>query len=299
VTPRAVDELERVARSDFGLEVEARLPVDESFSSTVLSFVGTDGRHYVLKRHWARPKAEREIAALRALAGHAQVPALLATSERDGTLTLLIEGLDGAPWVGDGHAPPALLSALGRSMGRMHAVPAGSFDGMPSWHALLCGNADRYVASIGADDSGLAADDSVLAGRARDLLRRHLDAVPESQDPFLVHFDLRPGNVLVRGGSLVGIIDFEACRGGHPSMDFFKLWQQVPGSLSEILGGYLDAVGAPVSWTDPGPFQRLMQVYAAYHGLAGLGWCHARNDVHGDFADVNRGLIHQAVQALG
>jgi aminoglycoside phosphotransferase (APT) family kinase protein len=51
--------------------------------------------------------------------------------------------------------------------------------------------------------------------------------VPQSDEPCLVHFDLRPGNVLVRDGRLVGIIDFESCRGGHASMDFFKLWQQV------------------------------------------------------------------------
>jgi hypothetical protein len=42
-----------------------------------------------------------------------------------------------------------------------------------------------------------------------------------------------------------------------------------------------------------------MQIYAAYHGLAGLAWCHTRNDFGGDFADVNRGLIRRATDALG
>jgi hypothetical protein len=42
-----------------------------------------------------------------------------------------------------------------------------------------------------------------------------------------------------------------------------------------------------------------MQVYAAYHGLAGLAWCHTRGDFRGDFPAVNRGLIHQAIRVLG
>lgn len=286
-----VDELERIARSDFGISVVTRLPITESFSSTVLSFVGSDDRHYVLKRHWARVKAEREVSALRALDGHPEVPALLATPERNGALTLLIEGLDGAPWVDDGNAEPELLRGLGRAVGRIHSVPAGSFDGMQSWHELLGANADRYVASVGPDDIALAT-------RARDVLRRHLKEVPTPTSPCLVHFDLRPGNVLVRDGRLVGIIDFEACRGGHASMDFFKLWQQVPGALPQVLEGYFEVVETPEPWTDPGSLRALMHTYAAYNGLAGLAWCHTRGDFSGEFPVVNRRLIQQSVGAL-
>jgi aminoglycoside phosphotransferase (APT) family kinase protein len=293
-TVPAVDDLEHVARADFGLEVATRLPITESFSSTVLFFVATDGRHYVLKRHWAPNKAEREAAALQALESHPTVPALLATSERDGTITLLIAGLDGAPWVDVADVSPELLRQLGRSMALLHGTPADSFEGMATWHELLTGNADRYLASIGADDGELAR-----TGRA--VLDRHLHEVPASDEPCLVHFDLRPGNILVRDGELVGIIDFEACRGGHPSMDFFKLWQQVApqvGGLGEILDGYRETAGTGEPWTDPEVLNRLMRIYAAYHGLAGLAWCHLRGDFRGEFPDVNRGLISDAARAL-
>ena len=290
-----MDELEHAARFEFGLDVVTRLPITESFSSSVLSFIAADNRHYVLKRHWARNKAEREASALRALDDHPDVPALLATSDREDTLTLLIEGLDATPWVHVETSPTELLARLGSAMARMHRTPAESFDGMESWHGLLIGNADRYVAAIGADDAELAE-------RARTLLGRHLAEVPSSREPCLVHFDLRPGNVLVRDGRLVGIIDFEACRGGHPSMDFFKLWQQVdphlPGALSDILRGYRDGAAATEPWTEPRSLRRLMQIYAAYHGLAGLAWCHTRDDFRGDFPVVNRVLIEQAAAAL-
>ncbi|MGB0114169.1 MAG: aminoglycoside phosphotransferase family protein [Ilumatobacteraceae bacterium] len=290
-----MDELENVARSDFGLEVVARLPISESFSSTVLSFIADDDRHYGLKRHWARNKAERETSALRSLAAHPRVPDLLATSDHDGTITLLIEGLDAMPWTNVADTPRELLRQLGRAMALMHRSHAESFDGVQSWHELLAGNADRYVASIGTADSELAE-------RARAMLVRHLVDVPTSDRPCLVHFDLRPGNVLVSGGHLVGIIDFEACRGGHPSMDFFKLWQQVdphvPEGLAEILLGYCEDAGTTAGWTEPSSLRRLMQIYAAYHGLAGLAWCHSRDDFRGDFPSVNRGLIQDAGVAL-
>lgn len=291
----AVHELEVAARADFGVDVVTRLPISESFSSSVLSFIAGDDRHYVLKRHWARNKAEREASALRALAAHPDVPALLATSEHDGTITLLIEGIDATPWTDIAHSTRDLLGHLGRAMALLHQSRAASFDGTDSWHGLLIGNADRYVASIGGDDGALAE-------RAHELLGCQLVDVPESDDPRLVHFDLRPGNVLVRDGHLVGIIDFEACRGGHPSMDFFKLWQQVdpyvPGGLCEILRGYRSIAGTTDMWAEPTTLRRLMQIYAAYHGLAGLAWCHTRDDFHGDFPAVNRGVIQDAAAAL-
>jgi aminoglycoside phosphotransferase (APT) family kinase protein len=285
-----MDELEVIAASDFGLEVATRLPITESFSSTVLSFIGVDGRHYVLKRHWARNKAVREMSSLRALDSHPEVPALLATSERDDVLTLLIEGFDGEPWADVDGAPSELLRALGRAMARIHAVSADSFDGRASWHELLTSNADVYVDVIGSEDVDLAQG-------ARDVLHRNLALVPDPQTPCLVHFDLRPGNVLVRRDRLVGIIDFEACRGGHASMDLFKLWQQVPHGLPEIVHGYRE-VGEAEPWAELDSLAPLMQVYAAYHGLAGLAWCHTRSDFRGDFPAVNRGLIQRAVRVL-
>lgn len=283
-----VDELEQIARSDFGLRVATRLPITESFSSTVISFIASDQRHYVLKRHWARGKAEREIAALRALEAHPITPALLAVADHGDALTLLIEGLTGSPWANDGDPEPEMLRELGRSMARIHLLPADSFDGMASWHELLGGNADRYLAAIGIEDLGLAQ-------HARRHLDEHLDEVPDSTTPCLVHFDLRPGNILVDGGQLSGIIDFEASRGGHASMDFFKLWQQVPGCLAGILAGYGEVAERPAGWADPDTLLPLMRIYSAYHGLAGLAWCHTRGDFTGGFPDVNRALIRHAL----
>jgi aminoglycoside phosphotransferase (APT) family kinase protein len=239
-----MDELERIARDDFGLDVIRRVPVTES---------------------------------------------------------LLIEGLDGASWEHVHLASPTLLRSLGRSIALMHRTPADSFDGLSSWHELLMANADRYIAMVATGNGG-ATGDLDLAQRGRSLLDNRVGEIPDSERPCLVHFDLRPGNVLVRDDRLVALIDFEACRGGHPSMDFFKLWQQVaplvPGGLAEILDGYREVAGVAATWAEPAALDRLMTIYSAYHGTAGLAWCHSRGDFSGDFPAVNRRLIESAVAAL-
>lgn len=290
-----MDELEGLARSGFGLTVAERLPVHESHSSQVLSFLADDGRHYVLKRPWAANKAWREAAALLALDAHPDVPELLGISEHGDVPVLLIEGLDGVPWDDVGASSTAMLRRLGRSMGELHATPAESFDGEASWHALLRANLDRFVDTVGRRDVALVE-------QARELFVGRLDEVPDTDRAVRVHFDLRPGNVLVREGTFVGLIDFESCRGGHPSLDFFKLAQQVApyvdGGLSDVLAGYHERTDGAAPWADEAVLAPLLQIYALYHGTAGLAWCHARDDFSGDFPDVNRLLIHAATMAL-
>lgn len=292
----AVDHLAAVASSEFGLEVRTVLPITDSFSSAVLSFIATDDRHYIVKQPWAPNKAIREADALRALEHHPDVPALLQIVETAGVTYLLIEGLRGSPWSDVRRSTPRMLRRLGRAVRLVHRTPAESFDGRLDWHGLLAFNAERYRSVIGHPDIALAAS-------AHALLDRHVPETPQSETPCLVHFDLRPGNILVDDGELTGLIDFEACRGGHGSMDFFKLWQQVapvvPNGLREILVGYLDDGHEPEAWANEKELDRLMQIYSAYHGLAGLSWCHTRQDFDGDFPDTNRSLIESSIEALG
>lgn len=297
--------LERIAASAFGLEVHTVLPVSESFSSTVLRFAADDGRQYVVKQPWSQRKAEREEAALLALHDHPDVPKLLAVHALDGVSYLLIEGRDATPWTDVANAGPELLVELGRSMQLLHAHQAESFDGLTTWHELLQHNADRYQPAIGPNDRE-------LADKAVRLLGGYLHEVPDSDQAVLVHFDLRPGNLLVKNNTIVGLIDFESCRGGHASMDFFKLWQQVaphvPDGLDSVVAGYRSAavdqpaqderVPDDMAWLNVDTIDRLMRIYSIYHGLAGLGWCYIRNDFRGSFPAMNRELITTGAAAL-
>ncbi|MFD7522241.1 phosphotransferase [Paenibacillus chitinolyticus] len=46
-------------------------------------------------------------------------------------------------------------------------------------------------------------------------------ALPNPDGPCIVHMDFRPGNILVNGNKVTGIIDFESARGGSSEMQYF------------------------------------------------------------------------------
>jgi len=292
--PDSTERLQQVAEQVWGLGVRQVLPVTESFASDVLLFDADDGRRYVIKNSFNPAKGQREIAALEALASHERVPNLLGHHRIADEMYLLIEGLDGTPWVSIEGTSRQFLAAVGAAMGEVHQTRYGSFDGCDNWHDLLRHNADRYHHTIGAEDRE-------LADIARVELEQHMAEVPNSDEPVLVQFDLRPGNILSKAEEFVALIDFESARGGHPSMDFFKFWQQVepflPGAMESLLAGYLsDRVAS--DWMTAEPMGRLMKIYSLYHGLAGLAWCYTRDAFSGHFPDANRRLMSSAVAAL-
>jgi aminoglycoside phosphotransferase (APT) family kinase protein len=47
----------------------------------------------------------------------------------------------------------------------------------------------------------------------------------------LVHGDLHPANLLIRAGSLVGVIDFDQLGTGDPAHDLMVAWTFVPGTV--------------------------------------------------------------------
>lgn len=286
----AHEELVPLARSLFGLEVAQLLPVTESFSSQVLRFVDPRGEAYVLKESWSATKAAREIEALKRLEHHPITPTLLNHREHAGRHLILMCGLDGEPMSATEPLTEPLCRAIGEALAILHDQHCADFDGAATWRTLLWRNADAYLTDIGAADRAIAE-------RAHALLGAHLPSVPESQAAVLVHFDLRPGNLLTRDGHLVGLIDFEACRGGHPSMDLFKLWEELSERHPEALPWLLAGYSTDASWTTC--IELLMQTYGLYHGLAGLAWCHRRGRHEDPFIARNRRLINGAERVLG
>lgn len=284
--------LAEIAASAFGCTPQTELPVTDSFGSEVLRFLDADGHQYVVKRPWSKAKAIKEARALTRLVEHPRIPRLLGLHEQGEHAYLLLEGFDAIPWCDIESAGKELVVDLGRAVRMIHACSEESFEGESSWHALLRSNALRYRELVRTHSA-----DAQLAADALDLLRSQLRHAPDSCDAVLVHFDLRPGNVLLDDGRLVGIIDFESCRGGHPSMDLFKIWQQVwrprPVTRAWFLAGYTEG-DSSAGWVQCTGLDRLMHVYALYHGLAGLAWCEQRDQIETAFATVNRTLIRDA-----
>jgi len=79
-----------------------------------------------------------------------------------------------------------------------------------------------------------------LLARCQDAVRRFGERVPEADA--IVHWDFTPDNVLVHGGRVSGVIDWEGSRPGDPQFDLVTLAFYAPGTprLEEAVGS-LDA----------------------------------------------------------
>ena len=140
--------------------------------------------------------AERGNAVPRALPDRRGV----AIHELEGRPACLIEFL---PGVSVSHPTEAQALAAGEAMGRMHEALADftlvreNSMGAATWRALFerCGRELDEIAPGLYDDVGFALDD-VLAGW------------PDDLPTGTIHADLFPDNVLMRGDSVTGLIDF-------------------------------------------------------------------------------------------
>jgi Predicted aminoglycoside phosphotransferase len=70
--------------------------------------------------------------------------------------------------------------------------------------------------------------------------RESLAAASWHGDPVWTHGDLLPGNVLVDGGRLVGVLDFAAAGIGDPASDMMAAWSMLPASAREVFRAKAD-----------------------------------------------------------
>lgn len=77
--------------------------------------------------------------------------------------------------------------------------------------------------------------------RIRDAIEKHIDEFDALDKAVLTHFDLWPGNLIVKNGELYGIIDCERCMLGDPVGDFISLDYMAPIEKAvpkELIEGY-------------------------------------------------------------
>lgn len=82
-------------------------------------------------------------------------------------------------------------------------------------------------------------DGQIDTGRALAVWREAVEAEAWASGPVWVHADLLPGNVVVRDGALVGVIDWAAAGVGDPACDTMLAWAMPPAARA----GYRAAMG--------------------------------------------------------
>ncbi|MDF2652472.1 MAG: phosphotransferase, partial [Paenibacillus sp.] len=98
-------------------------------------------------------------------------------------------------------------------------------------------------------------------------------ALPDPDGPCIVHMDFRPGNILVNGNEVAGIIDFESARGGSSEIDFTKvnryIWEVNPRTKLPFIEGY-QSIRPMLA------LERVLPFYDIYDAFSAVVWCKNR-----------------------
>jgi aminoglycoside phosphotransferase (APT) family kinase protein len=140
--------------------------------------------------------------------------------------------------ISDGHRAAGALAAFLRAL-HLEApadAPADGFRGVP-----LGTLAHELEARIRAVEDGGGLDG--LRGVWDDAVAAPVWRGP----PLWIHGDLHPANVLVRGGTLAGVVDFGEVCAGDPATDLAAAWLLLPeGAAARFFAAYANADDAAV-----------------------------------------------------
>lgn len=257
-------------------------PLHGGTYNTVEELRLTDGTRYVLKIPPAETtpglRHERELLVSEAefYDGAAQAdvsaPRVVAVGGDVGARHLLMTACPGDPWddaLTDAERT-ALRAELGRQVARLHRVTGPGF-GYPSgalgplaggWRTAFTGMLDAVL----DDARDYRARLPVPADEVARILRAAFPALDEVDVPYLVHFDLWQGNILVDRSTGVarigGLIDGERMFWGDPLADFVSL--ALLGDIKkdeDFLAGYREAGGRAVFDT---PARLRLALYRSY-----------------------------------
>jgi aminoglycoside phosphotransferase (APT) family kinase protein len=226
-------------------------------------------------------RLEREIAVYRALAGArlSLVPRLLGSWADPEIYPFPFAAVTRLPGTVPAE-PEALAGQLGRAIAGWHGVrpPALAGAGPPGHHDAAPQRWLRAALDPAASAAAAAAAAARLGrpDRARDWA--DLLARAARLEPVLVHGDIHEDQLLARGGTLTGVIDWETARVDHPFWDFdlaewgTGLWRRRRRDLGALWAAGWRAYATERGLdTDPRPLETAFRLRQALRLLADPG----------------------------
>jgi len=274
-------ELVEKAIKALNLNVSMINPVTESYSSIVRILELEDGKRVVLKIPFTREKLLREEKVLNLLKLNPLVPELLDIwgGDESSVGALLLSYIDGEPM--SLPASENVIYEMGKALAMIHSVKINQFeldDVEEDWCRSVRCKVEGWVSEIRNSIS-----QSMLL-KIDKFLNEYVMTLNQVDGPCLVHFDYRPGNILVRNGKVVGVIDFESSRGGSAEIDFTKvsnqIWSEYPASKKIFLDGYQSTRELP-------KLDEVLPIYSFYHAVGGITWCVRREKLDDPFFQEN------------
>lgn len=287
-----MDKIREIIRH-FKLKVDKVVEVPESFSSEVYGLKLASGEMVYVKIPYNKAKLARERIMLQRLFSELPVPEVLDCWEGDETTpgALLLSGILGSPITGEVSA--ALSFEIGCLLGRLHSVgmPGYGVDEADGFKLLPQNDWRLYIQSN--FEKQMPICEQILEPGLYKRCIAHFDkafqTLPETDGPCVVHFDFRPGNILVHEDSIAGLIDFESARGGSSEIDFTKInqyvWKVYPGTRTAFEEGY-KTVRPLIS------LEAVLPFYSFYDAFSAVVWCKGRG------INANREFLEDNIRTL-
>ncbi|MBM7566233.1 phosphotransferase family protein [Paenibacillus sacheonensis] len=267
--------------------------VPESFSSDVYKLTLASGDTVFVKIPFNKDKLFRESRMLETLKGLLPVPEVLDIWYGDERTTgaLLLSAIQGMPCAGV--MDEQLPYHIGVVLAMLHEVKAPGYGyHVTDGYKLLDPNDwRRYIKSNFEKWKEPCKD--MLDSKLYDRCILHFDevfsALPDPDGPCIVHMDFRPGNILVNGSEVAGIIDFESARGGSSEIDFTKvnryIWEVNPRTKKPFIEGYQSI--RPML-----PLESILPLYDIYDAFSAIVWCKNRG------IEKNRTFLQENILTL-
>lgn len=274
-------------------------PVPDSYSSEVGKLTLSSGAIVYVKVPYNRDKLHRERRMLERLRGIVPVPELLDFWEGDSMNVgaLLLAALPGKPQ--SGSLTNRQAYEIGALHARMHdaAIPGYGYDTEAGFVPLKGQDWRQYIRQL--FETNAANSEEILGfpltERCISYFERVFAGLPAPDGPCLIHMDFRPGNILIHGEAVSGIIDFESARGGASEIDFTKvnryIWDGQADRKQAYLDGYFSIRQLP-------ELEAFVPFYDFFDAIGAVSWCKKRGiDRHRNFLEESRAVLLHAVGA--
>ncbi|MFT9596278.1 phosphotransferase enzyme family protein [Mesobacillus sp.] len=265
--------LNRVIKQ-FGLQVESINEVEDSHSSTVYKCTLTKGQNVFLKIPYTTLKFQRELEAYEILKDRVSIPEMLDYWSGDDECpgAFLLSELKGKPLTLE--ASPTVAFQVGVLQAQMHTIGppvVRNLTGIKNEFANWSDFVEQQFYSFAEDVKNVL--DPQLYTQAIEKYEQMKHKLPSPDGPSFVHMDFRPGNIIVDGDQVSGMIDFESVRFGSTEIDFTKLYRDFLSFDTTLYKAFREGYNSIRPLID---LEIVLPFYQFTDAFNSIGWCKRR-----------------------
>lgn len=256
---------------------------ENSFANKVRLVTTKNNEIFVFKYSSNKKKFAHEISALNYYSQFINIPKVIsATSFSENENLIVMTYIKGITY--DEYSQMNLINKLafdyGKILGKLHSIPKlDEFGDENNWKEY-CLNLIKKTCDVLEKKGGIEKFKNAIH-----YLKKSVNLL-DKQDCVCLHFDYRPGNVMIDNGQVVGLIDFESSPNGDSVYDFVKFFNCLnTNAKSDFLEGYKSVRRIPEN------FEEKLEFYTKLNSFGCLSFLINENRFDDNFYKENEGIL--------